>query len=112
MFLDLLAHRLPPRPKHLVRGFTAPTAAEVGGAFDVRKEDGNGSLRQLLCQGDPASRWPAPACGKPDYSPLACNSQRKEESLDRAEGSIELGSHLLERAVGSPGTWTPSLALS
>ena len=37
-----------PVAQHLLRGLVAPTGRQVGGADDVRKEDGDGAFGKLL----------------------------------------------------------------
>jgi hypothetical protein len=43
-----LTHKLPLGAQDLLRGFIAPTGRQVGGAFDVREQDGDGAFGKLL----------------------------------------------------------------
>jgi hypothetical protein len=42
--LDLLTHQLPLAAQYLLCGLIAPTRRQVGGAFDVGEEDGDGAF--------------------------------------------------------------------
>ena len=48
VLLDLLAHQFPLGAQYLLRGFIAPTGRQVGGAFDVREQDGDCAFGKLL----------------------------------------------------------------
>ena len=49
--LDLSAHQLPLGAKYLLRGFITPASRRVGGAFDIREQDGDGAFGKPLGHG-------------------------------------------------------------
>jgi hypothetical protein len=48
MLLDLLPHQLPLGTQDLLGSLISPTGGQVGRAFDIREEDGDGAFGKLL----------------------------------------------------------------